>query len=83
MAKRSTAEASGPSTEDRRKWEVEDALHVLRRAGEIVGDKKLMAEVKKLAGERAEEMTAVAHQAAMLAKSGRISPKAMVKMGKR
>lgn len=31
-----------------RKWEVEDALHTLKRAGEIKRDKKKMKAVKKL-----------------------------------
>lgn len=65
----------------RRKWEVDDALHTLRRAGEIVHDKKLMAEVKALAQDKIEEMEAIAHQAGVLAKMGKISPKQMAKLG--
>jgi hypothetical protein len=64
----------------RRHYEVEDALHTLRRAGEIVGDKKLMAEVKVMATERADEMGTIAKRAGALAKSGKISPKAMKKL---
>lgn len=74
---------SSPSKDESRHWEVEDALHVLRRAGEIVGDKKLMADVKKLAAERADEMNELAAKAGQLAKMGRISEKAMKRMEKR
>ena len=75
--------AAMPKTEtaERRKWEVEDALHTLRRAGEIVHDKKLMAEVKAMAKDKIDEMEAIAHQAGMLAKMGKISPKQMAKRG--
>lgn len=66
----------------RRHYEIEDALHTLRRAGEIMADKKLMAEVEKLAAERAEEMSDVAKKAGKLAKLGRISDKAMARLSK-
>lgn len=66
----------------RRRWEVEDALSTLRRAGEIVHDKKLMAAVKAMATERADDFKAIADQAGRLAKSGRISPKQMAKLGR-
>lgn len=65
-----------------REWEVRDAMHTMMRASEIVSDKKLMAQVKKHAAEHARKMKGVAHQAAMLARAGRISPKAMAKMGR-
>ncbi len=66
----------------RREWEVEDALRTLQRAAEIIKDKKMMIAVKKCAVEKAGEMKEVAAQADSLAKMGRISPKAMSKMGK-
>jgi hypothetical protein len=62
------------------RWRVEDALRTLQRAGEIVHDKKLMASVKKMAAEKADEMQTVAKQADALAKMGRISPKQMAKL---
>lgn len=73
---------SGMSEKQRKRhYEIEDALQTLRRAGEIVGDKKLMAEVKAMASERAEEMGVIAKKAGALAKMGKISPKAMAKLG--
>lgn len=65
-----------------RRWEVEDALSTLRRAGDIVHDKKLMGEVKAMASEKADDFKAIAEQAGRLAKSGRISPKQMAKLGR-
>ena len=65
-----------------REWEVRAAMHTMMRASEIVADKKLMAQVKKHAAEHAAKMRDVSHQAAMLAKAGRISPRQMAKMGK-
>jgi hypothetical protein len=62
-----------------RRWQVESALRTLQEAGEIVADKKLMAEVKAMAGEKAAEMKIVEKQADKLAKMGRISPKQMAK----
>ncbi len=67
----------------RRHYEVEDAMHTMRRAGEIVKDKKLMAEVKAMAKERAEEMEDVANRAEHLARAGRISEKQMAKLNGR
>jgi len=61
-------------------WEVRDAMHTMLRAGEIVKDKKLMSHVKKHAQEHAEKKHDEARRAAHLAKSGRISDKAMAKM---
>jgi hypothetical protein len=86
MAKRgnksSGAYPEAPKTDaaERRKWEVDDALHTLRRAGEIVHDKKLMTEVKALAGEKIEELEHIQHAAGQLAKMGKISPKQMAKL---
>lgn len=83
MAKPKNKAASvGVPVSDRR-WEVEDALRCLQRAGEVVADKKLMAEVKAMASEKADEMEAVAKQAGALAKMGRISPKQLAKLGAR
>lgn len=86
MAKSKTASAPSTPTvsalsDDR--WQVEDALRVLQRAGEIVHDNKLMAKVKAMASEKAVEMNAIAKQASALARSGRISPKQMAKLGAR
>lgn len=78
-AKIKSLNAVSPVSDDR--WMVEDALSTLRRAGEIVRDKKLMDKVKAMASERADEMKAVAKQAGQLAKMGRISPKQMAKLG--
>ena len=75
--------ATGPTAKQERKWEVEHALHIVREAAEIVSDKKLMAEVKKLAAERAAEMQNVSEQAAMLSKRGLVSDKAMAKLAGR
>ena len=63
-----------------RHWEVRDAMHTMLRAGEIVRDKGLLKEVKKAAAQHAQESADVAKRAEILAKSGRISPKAMSKM---
>lgn len=73
---------SAADKERQRKYEVEDALSTLRRASEIVGDKKLMAEVEALAQERKEEMADIQKHAAQLAKMGKISPRAMAKMAR-
>jgi hypothetical protein len=63
-------------------YEVRDAMHTMMRAGEIVKDKTLMGHVKKHAAEHAKKMHAVSQQAHHLAKSGRISDKAMAKLDK-
>jgi len=84
MAKSKTSAGvplNSPSSDDR--WQVEDALSTLRRAGEIVHDKKLMEKVRAMATERADEMKGIAKQANALAKMGRISPKQMAKLGAR
>ena len=69
-----------PKTEDGVPWEVHDAFHTLRRAHHIVKNKKLMAHVKKHATKMADETRMIGHQAGMLAKMGRISPKQMAKI---
>jgi hypothetical protein len=61
-------------------WEVKDAMHTMLRAGEIVKDKKLMGHVRKHAAEHAKKTHEVATRAAHLAKSGKISEKALAKM---
>lgn len=83
MAKSKAASTSIASPVEDDSWRVEDALRTLQRAGEIVHDKPLMAKVKAMASDKAVEMTAIAKQAAQLAKSGRISPKQMAKLGAR
>lgn len=60
-------------------WRVEDAMHTMMRAGEIVKDKKMIGLVRKKAAEHANKMAAVAKQATQLARMGRISPKAAAK----
>lgn len=82
MAK-SKSIGSPVATESDEQWRVEDALRTLQRAGEIVHDAKLMAKVKAMAGEKADEMKAIAKQADKLAKAGRISPKQMAKLAAR
>lgn len=68
---------SAASAAERRQWEVENALHIMQRASEIVADKKLLGEVKTRAKEKAKELRATATQVEQLAKMGRISPAAM------
>lgn len=43
-----------------RKWEVESAMNTLQRAKEIQNDKKLMADVKKMASQKAKEYSNIA-----------------------
>lgn len=86
MAKRKSggypeaAPVSAADKSDRRRYEVEDALRTMQRAAKIVGDKALMAEVRKMAADQAGEMTEISKKAGMLAKMGRISPAAMARM---
>ncbi len=61
-------------------YEVRDAMHTMLRAHEIMKDKALMGHVRKHAAEHASKSREVADRAAQLAKSGRISEKAMAKM---
>ncbi len=72
-----------PYSHPDRHWEVRDAMRTIMRAGEILRNEKLMAEVKKHAKVHAAEMKDMAHQAEQLARTGRISPKQMAKMGMR
>lgn len=81
-----STEAAQPATAAKSKskkydeWEVKDAMHTMLRAGEIVKDKALMGHVKKHAAEHAKKSHETAQRAAQLAKSGRISDKALKKM---
>lgn len=83
MAKAETAPARLRESDKYDEWRVDEAMRTMMRAGEIVADKKMMGLVKKKAAEHAEKMQSVAKQAAQLAKSGRISPKQMAKLGAR
>jgi hypothetical protein len=55
----------------------------LQRAGEIVGEAKLMARSRRWRTTRRREMQACRQQAGQLAKMGRISPKQMAKLAAR
>lgn len=68
-----------PSKAERHKWEVDDALRTLTRAYEIVKDKALMSDVKKMAAEKAKEMVDISGKMAGLAKMGLVSEKAQAK----
>ena len=48
------------SKNEMRKWEVESAVSTLQRAAEIQKNAKLMADVKKMAAEKAKEFTSIA-----------------------
>jgi hypothetical protein len=50
----------GSSKNEMRKWEVESAVSTLQRAAEIQKNAKLMADVKKMAAEKAKEFTNIA-----------------------
>lgn len=63
-------------------WELADGAHHLRRAGQIIGNKKFLDAIKEHAEQRADEHREMAHHIAHLAKSGRISAKAMEKLSK-
>jgi hypothetical protein len=45
---------------DMRKYEIESAMSTLQRASEIQKNAKLMADVKKMAAEKAKEFTNIA-----------------------
>ena len=62
-------------------YEVREAMHTMMRAGEIMKDKTLMGHVRKHAAEHAKKSHEVAQRAAHLAKSGKISEKAMARLG--
>lgn len=63
-------------------WEAHDGMHALLRAADIAKDKGLMERVKKHAKAHAQKSRAVAEQAEMLAKRGRISPKQLEKLSR-
>ncbi len=50
----------GGSKADMRKWEIESAMSTLQRASEIQKNAKLMADVKKMAAEKAKEFDSIA-----------------------
>ena len=78
MAKSSTL----TEAPDDRKWKVQSALDTLTHAYDIIKDKSLMGDVKKLASTKAAEMTEIAGKADRLAKMGLISDKQRAKVGK-
>ena len=45
---------------EQRKWEIESAMSTLQRAAEIQKNAKLMADVKKMAAEKAKEFNNIA-----------------------
>jgi hypothetical protein len=45
---------------EQRKWEIESAMSTLQRASEIQKNAKLMADVKKMAAEKAKEFNSIA-----------------------
>lgn len=51
---------SSPSKMEMRKWEIESAVNTLQRAAEIQKNTKLMADVKKMAAEKAKEFNNIA-----------------------
>ena len=50
----------GSSKNEMRKWEIESAVSTLQRAAEIQKNAKLMADVKKMAAEKAKEFNSIA-----------------------
>jgi hypothetical protein len=50
----------GGGKAEMRKWEVESAMSTLQRAAEIQKNTKLMADVKKMAAEKAKEFNNLA-----------------------
>ena len=50
----------GSNKADMRKWEIESAMSCLQRAAEIQKNTKLMADVKKMAAEKAKEFNSIA-----------------------
>ena len=50
----------GGAKAEQRKWEVESAVSTLQRAAEIQKNAKLMADVKKMAAEKAKEFNSIA-----------------------
>lgn len=63
-AKKSTSTVGisilGGGKAEMRKWEVESAMSTLQRAAEIQKNTKLMADVKKMAAEKAKEFNNLA-----------------------
>ena len=67
MGKKVAAKTSNVSTiktvtpkAEMRKWEIESAMSTLQRAAEIQKNAKLMADVKKMAAEKAKEFNNLA-----------------------
>jgi hypothetical protein len=79
---RGMAESTVKKPKEYDDYEIQDAMHTMLRAGEIVKDKKLLGHVKKHAAEYAAKMSEVSQRAHQLAKTGRISEKAMKKLDK-
>lgn len=50
----------GGTKADMRKWEIESAMSTLQRASEIQKNAKLMADIKKMAAEKAKEFNNIA-----------------------
>ena len=50
----------GGNKAEMRKWEIESAMSTLQRASEIQKNAKLMADVKKMAAEKAKEFNNIA-----------------------
>ena len=50
----------GGAKAEQRTWEVESAVSTLQRAAEIQKNAKLMADVKKMAAEKAKEFNSIA-----------------------
>lgn len=51
---------SSSTKNEMRKWEIESAVSTLQRAAEIQKNAKLMADVKKMAAEKAKEFNNIA-----------------------
>ena len=54
------ASVSTPGRAQERKWRAESALRTLTEAKKYESDKRLMADVKKLAAEEAKKLTQIA-----------------------
>ncbi len=80
MAKANAVQPRDDKYED---WRVDDAMHTMLRARQIVGDKKMMGKVKERAKKHAKKMQGVADQASALAKRGLISDKQLAKLEKK
>lgn len=82
MAKAATKTAPEKDDSKYEDWRVDDAMHTMLRAREIVGDKKMMTKVKKRAKQHAAKMADVARQADSLARRGLVSDKQLAKLKK-